>query len=210
MSNKKGAKRRNDMGKIKHKILSVFLIVFMVLALFGTAHAEVYRKTGIAGNASSDMDSIDGATLNDGDECRVFLTGNLFLWYLLDADSGATADDLVIVDPNDNEGSKRWILQDSGVSYEVTIDPNDTTPDVTYGTIFKTSANGHATAITDLDNAKKGQTYTIIGGSATNSSTIADGGKFNLSAGWTAGVDDVLILYCQDANDYIQVGVVDN
>ena len=87
----------------------------MVLALFGIVQATVYRKTGRVGNASSDMDSIDGATLNDGDECRVFEGTSVFLWYRLDADSGVTPDDYVVIDPNDNPGSKRWILQDNSL-----------------------------------------------------------------------------------------------
>ena len=101
--------------KVKHKVLSVFLAVFMVLALFGIVQATVYRKTGRVGNASGDMDSIDGATLNDGDECRVFEGTSVFLWYRLDADSGVTPDDYVVIDPNDNPGSKRWILQDNSL-----------------------------------------------------------------------------------------------
>ena len=92
----------------------------------------------------------------------------------------------------------------------IAIDPNDTTPDVSKGYVFITSANSNATAITDLDNPRVGKTYTIIGGSATNSSTIGDSGNFALSAGWTAALDDVLILYVQADNDYIEIGRVNN
>ena len=91
-----------------------------------------------------------------------------------------------------------------------TIADGDATPSVAGGNIFTTSANTAATEITDLDNPIAGQTVTIIGGSNTNSSTIADSGNFNLSGAWTASLDDVLILYVQADNDYIEIGRVDN
>jgi len=92
----------------------------------------------------------------------------------------------------------------------VTIAADDTTPDVSGGNIFVTSANTGATAITDLDNPQVGQIIHIIGGSDTSSSTIADSGNFNLSAAWTASLDDVLILFVQADNDYVEIGRVNN
>jgi parallel beta-helix repeat protein len=91
-----------------------------------------------------------------------------------------------------------------------TIAADDTTPDVSSGNIFITSANSGATTITDLSNPYVGQIITIIGGSNTSSSTIADSGNFNLSAAWTASLDDVLVLYVQADNDYIELSRVDN
>lgn len=91
-----------------------------------------------------------------------------------------------------------------------TIAADDTTPDVTGCTWLTTSANSGATAITDLDNPVVGALYCIIGGSATNSSTIADSGNFALSGAFTAGLDDVLCLYVQADNDYIEISVSDN
>lgn len=87
----------------------------------------------------------------------------------------------------------------------VTIAADDTTPDVSGGNIFVTSANTGATAITDLDNPQVGQIIYLIGGSATYSSTIADSGNFALSASWTATVDEVLVLFVQADNDYIEL-----
>ena len=91
-----------------------------------------------------------------------------------------------------------------------TIAADDVTPSMSNGTHFTTSANTGATAITDLDDPVVGETYYIIGGSNTNSSTFADSGNFNLSASWTASLDDVLILYVQADNDYIELGRVNN
>lgn len=91
-----------------------------------------------------------------------------------------------------------------------TIAADDTTPDVLGGSLFITSANTGATAITDLDNPIAGQIVCIVGGSATNSSTIADSGNFNLAVAYTAGVDDFICLYVQADNDYIELYRSDN
>jgi hypothetical protein len=89
---------------------------------------------------------------------------------------------------------------------QVTIDPCDTTPDVSGGNVFVTSANGQATAITDLDNPTPGQVIIIMGGSDTNSSTIADSGNFALNGAWTAALDDSIMLLVQADNDYVEIG----
>ncbi len=86
-----------------------------------------------------------------------------------------------------------------------TIADGDATPDVSGCHVLTTSANTGATEITDLDNPVVGGIYIIIGGSATNSSTITDGGNFALSAGFTASVDETLTLFVQADNDYIEL-----
>lgn len=93
---------------------------------------------------------------------------------------------------------------------QCTIAADDVTPDVAGCTWLTTSANTGATAITDLDNPVVGTFYCIIGGSDTSSSTIADSGNFALSGAFTAGLDDVLCLYVQADNDYIEISVSDN
>jgi len=92
----------------------------------------------------------------------------------------------------------------------VTIAADDTTPDVSGGSIFTTSANTVSTEITDLDNPQAGQIIYIIGGSDTNSTTINDSGNFNLSTTFTASQDDTLTLFVQADNDYIEIGRSDN
>ena len=98
----------------------------------------------------------------------------------------------------------------SSIKTSNTIAADDTTPSVSAGSVFTTSANIGATAITDLDDPTVGQIVYLIGGSDTNSSTIADSGNFNLSASFTASLDDVLIIYVQADNDYIEIGRVNN
>lgn len=82
-----------------------------------------------------------------------------------------------------------------GIQTVITIAVDDVTPSVNNGSIFVTSANTGATAITQFDDGKKGQVIRVIGGSDTNSSTIADAGNFKLSAGMTLGATDSIILY---------------
>ncbi len=91
-----------------------------------------------------------------------------------------------------------------------TIADGDTTPDVSDGYWFTTSSNTGATAITDLDNPTVGQQVCLIGGSATNSSTIGDSGNFALTAAMTLGVDDNICFYVQADNDYIEISRADN
>lgn len=91
-----------------------------------------------------------------------------------------------------------------------TIAADDTTPDVTGCTTLVTSANTVPTAITDLDNPVVGAVYRIVGGSATNSSTIADSGNFSLTGAFTAGVNDIIVLYVVADNNYAQQSVSDN
>lgn len=93
---------------------------------------------------------------------------------------------------------------------QCTIAADDVTPSITGCHWLMTSANTGATAITDLDDAIEGQTVCLIGGSDTNSSTIADAGNFNLSAAWTAANNDILCLYIQDVGVYLEVSRSDN
>jgi len=82
---------------------------------------------------------------------------------------------------------------------------DDATPDVSVGTQFITSANTAATEITDLDNPVVGSTITILGGSNTNSSTIADGGNFSLTAAMTLSLGSFITLFVRADDDYVEL-----
>jgi hypothetical protein len=87
-----------------------------------------------------------------------------------------------------------------------TATADDTTPSVAGCTVVEFPANSGATAITDLDDPVVGAIYILIGTSATNSPTIADGANFKLNGTtWTGSVDESLVLYCQADNDYIEL-----
>lgn len=93
------------------------------------------------------------------------------------------------------------------VNYEdtQTIAADDTTPDVSTGDVFTTTANTVATAITDLDNPRVGSIIHLIGGSATNATTIADSGNFTLSAAITLTLSTALTLFVRADNDYVEL-----
>ena len=93
---------------------------------------------------------------------------------------------------------------------QCTIADGDDTPDVAGCHWLTTSSNTAPTAITDLDNPQVGAEYCIIIGNATNPSTLADSGNFALSAAWTPGLDDIICLYVQADNDYIEISRSDN
>ena len=91
-----------------------------------------------------------------------------------------------------------------------TITDNDATPDVSGANVWTYAGSANSVTITDLDNPEVGATYRIIGNSDTYTITINDGGNFNLSGNWTGGIDDVLIIYVQADNDYIEFGRSNN
>ncbi|MDO4165353.1 MAG: hypothetical protein Q4D56_13380 [Bacteroides sp.] len=62
---------------------------------------------------------------------------------------------------------------------------DDATPSVSGATVFATGENTAATAITNLDDATEGVTYTIHGAGSTYASTIANSGNFVLTAAMT-------------------------
>lgn len=90
---------------------------------------------------------------------------------------------------------------------QTTIAADDVTPAAGTGKIcvMTTSANTGATALTDIDSPTVGGFIVLIGGSATNSSTIADSGNFTLSAAWTASLNATLTLFVVADNNYIEI-----
>jgi len=70
----------------------------------------IYAKTALTGGAANALDGIDGAVLSDGDRALVYYGGNSYD-YILDADSGATESKRNIIQPDNNAGTKRWVLQ---------------------------------------------------------------------------------------------------
>lgn len=73
--------------------------------------------------------------------------------------------------------------------------PNATTADAANGTLFLTSANTGATALTNIANALAGEVYTLRGGSDTNATTIAASGNFSrISAAITLADGNELVV----------------
>lgn len=72
--------------------------------------AKGIYATQRTGGTSDALDYTDGSELSDGD-VGIVNNGNVNYQYILDFDSGETADGLFVVEPVTNAGAKRWILQ---------------------------------------------------------------------------------------------------
>ena len=101
-----------------------------VLGLAEGAAANFYPCRGIDGDTSGTLDHIDGTGLLDNDVAFVVAQddasfGDIFMVYVLDADSNETEVIPFIVSPENNAGTKRWILVASGSApeYAVTSTP---------------------------------------------------------------------------------------
>ena len=93
---------------------------------------------------------------------------------------------------------------------EVTIAADTATPNIAEGNIFVTSANTGATAILEFAGETAGKVIYLVGGSDTNPTTIADSGYFALSAAFVASANNVLVLYIQGDDDYIELSRSEN
>jgi hypothetical protein len=71
-----------------------------------------YGFTALTGGAAGALDAIDGALLADKDQAIGCVgTTGITRIYSLDADSSGTDDGVNIIAPDNNAGTKRWILQ---------------------------------------------------------------------------------------------------
>lgn len=96
------------------------------------------------------------------------------------------------------------------------IADNDTSPDFSGYNTFEYQGSANSVSIVSIDNHVVGCYYTIIGNSNTYTITVVDGtpgggDSFNLAGGnWVGGNDDVLVLYCISADNFIEVSRSDN
>jgi len=77
--------------------------------------SNFYPATGLIGGNEGDLDNIDGATLVDGDGAIVIINGNAYLYHL-DATSGEAESSPLIISPDTNPGTKRWILSPMNIN----------------------------------------------------------------------------------------------
>lgn len=82
----------------------------------------------------------------------------------------------------------RTVAAEASSVEKVTLAADATTADANDGTWFVTQANTVPTAFTNITNAIVDEVYTLEGGSATNSTTVASSGNFLLTASFTASV----------------------
>jgi hypothetical protein len=108
------------------------------------------------------------------------------------------------------DSTESMVIFESELTSTDTIADNDATPDVTGATTWTYNGTANSVVITDLDNPIVGKTYMIIGNSDTYTITINDGGNFNLEGNWTGGIDDVIMIYIQADNNYIEISRKNN
>lgn len=69
-----------------------------------------FIRTAITGGTTGCMDSIDGASLEEGYTCEVTISTFISYRYRLNATSGAAESSPDTISPDTNAGNKRWIL----------------------------------------------------------------------------------------------------
>lgn len=69
-----------------------------------------YKCTALTGGGAGALDAVAAAGLGDGDLAIVMASGSLY-HYELDADSGLIEASPDVIQPDDETGDKRWILQ---------------------------------------------------------------------------------------------------
>lgn len=143
-------------------------------------------------------------------------TGNIYLGYL--SGSSETGSNKLFIDNSSTATPLLYgefdndIVKINGTQIESTgtIADNDATPDVSASNVWTYNGTSNAVTVTDLDNPDVGAIYRIIGNSDTHTITINDGGNFNLSANFVGGIDDVITIFVQADNDYIEISRSDN
>jgi len=77
---------------------------------------KTYTKYVLTGGGTGALDAIDGDELADNYRAIVITDDNVW-HYILDASSGETEDGLNIIAPDNNAGTKRWILKNVSGAY---------------------------------------------------------------------------------------------
>jgi len=93
------------------KLYRIFLTAVMLFVLYLPVQAAFgdYWCSAIKGGTTGAMDAINGNLLNNGDSCTV-KTSTLTFFYHLDATSGAAESGDLVIAPDSNPGTKRWLL----------------------------------------------------------------------------------------------------
>jgi len=162
---------------------------------------EVVPTDPLTGGSYIDLPNIYGTT--SADYLIWACKGSIYRLYTSTAVTTSMGSNVCSIDGanpsycSPGEGTR---IYGSGNEADNIIIADATTVDVSFSLCenpaWVTSANGGATAITNFTNGHEGQIIIVRGGSATNSTTIADGGNFELAggAGLTFGVDVTVCL----------------
>jgi len=72
--------------------------------------SKVYAATSLTGGVTGSLDNINGSALNDKDVAMVTVQGGNMMPFVLDASSGASENSPYVISPDDNAGTKRWVM----------------------------------------------------------------------------------------------------
>jgi len=92
----------------------LLIIALVLLSIPCFAKGRWYNATTLTGGGEDTLDGINGQDLFDNARAMVFGTG-VVRFYYLDEDSGAGESVPDVIKPDDNAGTKRWILIQSAV-----------------------------------------------------------------------------------------------
>jgi protease IV len=136
----------------------------------------------------------------------VFMDGG---YVIAPVQSGKKFDTLAELAATNGEFQRVFTNGEFGAYTPIDIAAGDTTPSVAVHNVLKTVANAGATVITTIDDAKVGDTIYIIGGSDTNSSTIAANNTnfIGLAAAITFSVGVMAKFQCTATGKFTLVGL---
>jgi len=159
--------------------------IFLFCLITATALADKvywYNATSLTGGNDSSADNINGQNLVNNDKLIVVTNSGQTFIYNLDSDSSLSEDstNYSVISPDDNAGTKRWILMFKGdrtIIPDSTIDQGDSS---VVGTLawHISNASGNPTTVTILPGTYK--VTTSISVPATMVVNIKKGGVFSI------------------------------
>jgi len=143
------------------------------------------NKTLLTGGTAAALDSIDGATLLDGDRAFVAVSGVLY-YYVLDDDSGAAEASPNIIAPDTNPGNKRWILQAINCGSGTIAVDHIGESTAAHGVVIDgvTLKDGTVNGLTPTALAVG---FTVAGGTTSKTLTVSDNSTIDQDLQTTAG-----------------------
>lgn len=176
-------------------LFAVFILASFMVPPVAYASKTLYYRDGLIGGTATDLDAQDGTVLTEGDFAYV-MDGTDIYHYRLDATSGAAESSPVVISPDTNAGTKRWILQNvynvtSGVSPPSGV---EITGNIA-GMILSNSVDAdHDISISAGACFDSTNTYQMIGSSAVVK---------QIDAVWTAGTAAGGLLYGSVTADFL-------
>lgn len=128
---------------------------------------KIYGAISLTGGGAGALDAIDGATLADGDMAIVITSSRPHI-YRLNASSGAAENSPLVITPDTNAGTKRWLLSPLLPYFVDDYGTPGTAPTLGAGATGSIAQGDNTTIFT-------GATYAVISGGRNNDITHGNG-----------------------------------